>query len=91
MSGTSGSRLGWYARRLARMSPAELAWRTRDQALQAAWSGRQVTRVQLAAAPPALPPGERRFTAVLPSGTAARVPEEVRKAVLRDRGPAARG
>ena len=82
MSGTSGSRLGWYARRLARMSPAELAWRTRDQALQAAWSGRQVTRVQLAAAPPALPPGERRFTAVLPSGTAARVPEEVRKAVL---------
>src|SRR6185312_11592994 len=42
----------------------------------------QVTRVQLAAAPPALPPGERRFTAVLPSGTAARVPEEVRKAVL---------
>jgi hypothetical protein len=82
VSGTSGSRLGWYARRLARMSPAELAWRARDQALQAAWSGRQVTRVQLAAAPPALPPGERRFTAVLPSGTAARVPEEVRKAVL---------
>ena len=36
------SRLGWYARRVARMSPAEVAWRARDQAVQLAWSRRQV-------------------------------------------------
>ena len=63
------------------MSPAEMAWRARDQALQAAWSRRQVSREQMAADPSSLP-GERRFTAVLPAGTAARVPEEAKKAVL---------
>ena len=44
------SRLGWYARRAARMSPAEMAWRARDQVVRAAWSPRQVTRQQLARA-----------------------------------------
>ena len=75
------SRLGWYARRAARMSPAEVAWRARDQARQLAWSRRQVWPGQL---PPVLPPrsGERRFTAVLPGGTAGRVPIEARAAVL---------
>ena len=49
------------------MSPAEVAWRARDQALQAAWSRRQVTREQLGAAAP--PPGEpQRSRAVLPRG-----------------------
>ena len=47
MNATPASRLGWYARRVARMSPAEVAWRARDQVLQAAWSRRQVTREQL--------------------------------------------
>ena len=58
-----------------------MAWRARDQALQVAWSRRQVRREQIAAAasPPA---GERRFTAVLPPHTAARVPEEAKTAVL---------
>jgi hypothetical protein len=55
VSAPRASRLGWYARRLARMSPAELAWRAHDQILRAAWSGRQVTRAQLAARAPALP------------------------------------
>ena len=32
-TGTS-SRLGWYARRVARMSPAEVTWRVRDQSAQ---------------------------------------------------------
>ena len=32
VSGSPVSRLGWYARRIARMSPAEMAWRARDQA-----------------------------------------------------------
>ncbi len=80
MSAAGTSRLGWYARRAARMSPAEMAWRTRDQVIRAAWSGRQVTRQQLAATAP--PAGDLRFTAVLPPGTGARVPEEARKSVL---------
>ena len=63
------------------MSPAEVTWRARDQALRAAWARRQVTREQIAAvAPP--PAGERRFVSVLPPHTAARVPEAARVAVL---------
>ena len=75
------SRLGWYARRAARMSPAEVAWRARDQAVQLAWSRHQVRPEQL---PPTLPPrpGQRRFTAVLPGGTAGRVPAAARTALL---------
>ena len=38
MSATRTSQLGWYARRAAAMSPAEVAWRARDQVLRAAWS-----------------------------------------------------
>jgi Heparinase II/III-like protein/Heparinase II/III N-terminus len=52
---TATSRLGWYARRAALMSPAEMAWRVRDQLVQTAWSRRQVTREQLASGP--LAPG----------------------------------
>ena len=75
------SRLGWYTRRVARMSPAEVAWRTRDQMVRAAWSQRQVRREQIATDPlPAA--GERKFTAVLPPGTATSVPEGARRAVL---------
>jgi hypothetical protein len=74
-------RLGWYLRRLARMSPAEVAWRVRDQALRLAWSRRQVRREQLASAV-SLPAGERRFTAVLRPDSASRVPEDASKAVL---------
>ena len=75
------SRLGWYARRAARMSPAEVAWRARDQAVQLAWSRRQVKPGQL---PPVLPPrsGERSFTAVLPPGTVGRVPAAAQAVVL---------
>jgi hypothetical protein len=83
MNGTGGGRLDWYARRIARMSPAEMAWRARDQAAAAAWSRRQVRRADVAelAARPA-PPGERRFTSVLPSGTAALVPDEAANALV---------
>jgi hypothetical protein len=79
MSATS--RIGWYARRAARMSPAEVAWRARDQAVRLAWARRQVRPDDVPADGPA-PPGERRFTAVLPPGTAGQVPEEARAAVL---------
>ena len=60
---------------------AEVAWRARDQVLRVAWSRRQVRREQIATAtsPPA---GERRFAAVLPPHTAARVPERAKTAVL---------
>ncbi len=81
MSVAQTSRLGWYARRLARMSPAEVPWRARDQVLRLAWARRQVRPGQLAAAAP-LPPGQHRFAVTLPSGAAARVPEEARTAVL---------
>jgi Heparinase II/III-like protein/Heparinase II/III N-terminus len=69
------------------MSPAEVTWRARDQALRIAWSRRQVSRDQLAAAgrrPTAVPraAAERRFTRVLPPDIAARVPAEARAAVV---------
>ena len=82
MSGSGASRLGWYAHRAARMSPAEMVWRARDQMVRMAWSGRQVTREQLARTALTVPAGHLRFTAVLPPGTAARVPGEARKPVL---------
>jgi Heparinase II/III-like protein len=37
MNASSASQLGWYARRVSRMSPAEVAWRARDRVLQAEW------------------------------------------------------
>jgi hypothetical protein len=80
MNATGTSRLGWYARRAARMSPAEMAWRAWDQALRVAWSGRQVTPEQLTAI--AAPAAGMRFTIILPPGTATRVPEEARTTVL---------
>lgn len=80
MSGSGSSRLGWYARRLRRMSPVEMVWRARDQAKKAAWASRQVRPADLAKL--AAPPGERRFGNVLPAGTAARVPDTARKAII---------
>jgi hypothetical protein len=77
----ASSRLGWYARRAARMSPAEAAWRSRVQAVELAWSRRQVRRGdQPPAAPAAV--GPRRFTATLPAGTADLVPSAARVAIL---------
>ena len=68
------------------MSPAEVTWRARDQALRIAWSRRQVSRDQLAVAarPPAVSraAAERRFARVLPPDIAARVPAEARAAVV---------
>jgi hypothetical protein len=65
------------------MSPAEVAWRAHDQALHVAWSRRQVTPSQIAAAAPApSSAGERRFSNTLPPGTAAQVPAEAKAAIL---------
>jgi len=82
MSTAAASRLGRYLRLPARMSPAHLAWRLRNQVVRAAWSLRQVTRHQLAQAAAAAPALELAFTAVLPRDTAVRVPEEARKPLL---------
>ncbi|HUA40932.1 MAG TPA: alginate lyase family protein [Streptosporangiaceae bacterium] len=81
MTAGQGSGLGWYARRLARMSPAEVVWRTRDQVVKATWSGKQVHRgtagsTALAAV------AERHFSPVLPPDAAGLVPEAARSAVL---------
>ena len=80
MSGASSSRLGWYARRLGRMSAGEVAWRVRDKVVQTAWSMRQVRRED-SVRPPTVA-GPPQFMAVLPEGAAARVPEAARAAVL---------
>ena len=78
------SRLSWYVRRLGRMSPAEMAWRAREQALRRAWARRQVRQGQLPVDPVrrALPAGERRFTTVLPPDAGSLVPEAARVAVI---------
>lgn len=69
--------VGWYLRRLRRMSPAEVAARTADQARRAGWARRQVP----VGAPTRLPPGlldDRQLPTPLPTGTRDRVPEEAR-------------
>lgn len=82
------SRFSWYIRRLGRMSPSEMVWRARDQALHRAWARRQVRPGRLPAGsvpvPGALSAGERQFTGVLPPGTASAVPEPARAVVIAD-------
>jgi hypothetical protein len=63
------------------MSPAELAWRARDQAVRVAWARRQVRPGELARALPP-PPAGCRFTAVLPPEAARRVPEQAKRDLL---------
>ena len=74
------ARLGWYWRRLRRMSPAEMVHRGGDSARSWTWRRRQVL------------PGEgvepfgssdRHFGARLPPGVASDVPAAAREAVLR--------
>jgi len=79
----AAGRLGWYLRRVTRMSPTEVAWRARDQALRAAWSVRQVRTAQIAALaemPPAV--GQREFTTLLPAGTSDAVPADARASII---------
>src|SRR3984893_3050092 len=75
------SRSMWCVRGTTVVSPSEVPWHVRDQVLRALWSRRQVRPGQPGAdAPP--PAGHREFAAVLPPGTAARIPREARTAVL---------
>jgi Heparinase II/III-like protein/Heparinase II/III N-terminus len=87
VTGSAAARIGWYARRLGRMTPAEVAWRVREQALRRAWARRQVRPGEVRALPPltaVLPATERTFTSPLPAGTASLVPADARAAVLAD-------
>ena len=87
MSAIATSKLGWYARRLGRMSPAEIAWRAREQALRRAWARRQVLPRQVGALPPltaVLPEAERQFAARLPAGCASLVPDDAKTAIVAD-------
>ena len=81
MSTLSPARIGWYARRATRMSPAEMAWRARDQALRIALSRRQVRREDIPEILP-LPGGKRRFAAVLPPDTATQITGSAKAAVV---------
>jgi len=58
--------LAWYARRLASMSPVEMAGRARDELTRRRWRGRQVTDADAdrAGVPAAVP----AFAARLPAG-----------------------
>jgi hypothetical protein len=69
------------------MSPAEVAWRLREQTMRRTWARRQVRPEGLDALPPlsaVRPAGERRFTGVLPPGTATLVPERARAGIVAD-------
>jgi hypothetical protein len=87
VSETGTSKLSWYARRLGRMSTAEVAWRVRDHAVRRAWAGRQVRPGDLDSMPPlaaARPSRERRFAAVLPPSAAKLVPDRAVSAIISD-------
>ncbi|WP_222850010.1 alginate lyase family protein [Trebonia kvetii] len=80
---TSTAKLGWYVRRLGRMSAAEIAWRAREQAIRRAWSRRQVRQGQIASGALSVA-ADRPFTAVLPADAAQRVPGHARDAIIAD-------
>ncbi|MEU8222884.1 alginate lyase family protein [Kribbella sp. NPDC048915] len=73
--------LGWYVRRLRRMSPTELVWRLRDAGRRTAWAYQQVRPGQDAAVQLPLR-RELTFGTALPPRTAFAVPEDARKAVI---------
>ncbi|RZT26869.1 heparinase II/III-like protein [Kribbella sp. VKM Ac-2569] len=73
--------LGWYVRRLRRMSPTEIIWRTRDAGRRTAWAYQHVRPGQDAAVNLPLRK-DLTFGTTLPPRTAGAVPEEARKAVI---------
>jgi hypothetical protein len=67
------------------MSPGEIAWRLREQALRRAWSRRQVRPGQVTALPPLPadgPAGARRFTAVLPPDASSAISSAASQALI---------
>lgn len=64
--------LGWYAQRLRRMSPAEVAWRVGDRVRHARWARRQVRPGSVFPAPTGVV-AEPVFTTPLPPAQRGRV------------------
>jgi hypothetical protein len=88
------AKLGWYRDRLAKMSPAEVAWRASDQVRKWTWARDQVEPGHpglSAGAPEPLhrgrawprPLGQRQFAATLPPGALEAVPVESRPGLFR--------
>jgi hypothetical protein len=74
--------IGWYLRRLRRMSMTEVPYRALDTGRRRAWARRQVRP----GATPPLPPGlsrERSFLSSLPASARTRVPPEAASALAR--------
>src|ERR1700722_4482611 len=69
------------------MSPSQMAGRVREPAVRRAWARRQVRPGDLGSMSPlaaARPTGERRFTAVLPPGTARLAPDKAVSGLIED-------
>ncbi|MFZ0664241.1 MAG: alginate lyase family protein [Acidimicrobiales bacterium] len=74
------SRLGWYLRRIQRMSPTEVAWRARDTAFHELWKRRQV-RPGAPIGPETRLPGPA-ITSTLPDGVSDLIAVDAAKALL---------
>ena len=72
--------IGWYARRMSRMSSAELAHRARDQVIKLLWRRLQGSSADVSGALRSAEP--LRFATPLPAGAAGAVPETARAALL---------
>jgi hypothetical protein len=66
------------------MSPAEVGWRVREQAIQRAWVSRQVRQDRVSGLPPLSSGVARQFTSRLTPGTADLVPAAARDAIVAD-------
>jgi hypothetical protein len=73
--------LTWYARRLYRMSPAEIQGRLADAWIKGRWRGRQVR--QRESDPLAVPPVIPAFASEIHPAEVASLPEETRTRLLR--------
>ena len=73
--------VGWYARRLRRMSPAEVTGRSVDAVRRLAWARHQVLPGASVVPPPGLL-GDRTFPTRLPLGTLEQVPAGAAAAVV---------
>ena len=73
--------LGWYARRLRRMSPSEVAARAVDRGRQVRWARRRVRAGGQGAPVAGLLP-RREFTGTLPPGARGTVPDHARDSVV---------
>ena len=73
--------LGWYARRLSRMSPSEVGWRVGDRVRQVRWAGRQVLPGEAVPLVPGLLT-PRVFVSTVPTDARALVPREAARRLV---------